>query len=89
MGVYRNMTQENFPQNNEGVLLEEALAAVSAVKSELIGFQASQEAFNKLSSLKERLEGGESPALIMKQAEDLRDLAEQAHNSPESLDVAA
>lgn len=83
------MTQENFPQNNEGVSLEEALAAISAVNSELIGFQASQEAFNKLSSLKDRLEEGVSPSIIMKEAEDLRDLAEQAHNSSESLDIAA
>lgn len=89
MGVYRNMTQENFPQNNEGVSLEEALSAISAVNSELIGFQASQEAFNKLSSLKDRLEEGVSPSIIMKEAEDLRDLAEQAHNSSESLDIAA
>jgi hypothetical protein len=83
------MTQENFPQNNEGVSLEEALSAISAVNSELIGFQASQEAFNKLSSLKDRLEEGVSPSIIMKEAEDLRDLAEQAHNSSESLDIAA
>lgn len=88
MGVYINMTQENFPQNNEGAFVE-ALSAISAVNSELIGFQASGEAFNELASLKGRLEAGESPALIMKEAEDLRDLAEQAHNSPESLDIAA
>ncbi len=83
------MKQEIFPQNNEGVSLEEALAAISAVNSELIGFQASQEAFNEVALLKERLEGGESPTLIMKEAEDLRDLAQLAHNSSESLDVAA
>lgn len=83
------MTKENFSQNNEVVSLEEGLSAISAVNSELIGFQASGEAFNELASLKERLEGGESPALIIKEAEDLRDLAEQAHNSKESLDIAA
>lgn len=82
------MTHEIKFQNNE-VSLDEALAAVSAVNSELSGFQAGNEAFNELALLKERLENGESPALIMTEAEKLRDLAREAHESPESLDIAA
>ncbi len=82
------MTHEEKFQNNE-VSIEEGLAAISAVNTELIGFQASQEAFKELALLKERLESGESPQIIIKEAEDLRDLAREAHESPESLDIAA
>ena len=84
------MTQEQSLQNNEQEsLVNEALAAISAVNSELISFQASQEAFNELALLKERLEEGESPKVIIAEAEKLRDLAEEARSSPESLDIAA
>lgn len=90
MWDYIDMTHEQPFKNNEQVLsVNEALAAISAVNSELISFQASNEAFNELTILKERLENGESPALIVVEAEKLRDLAEEAHNSPESLDIAA
>ena len=83
------MTQEQSFQNNEGVSVEEALSAISAVNSELIGFQASSEAFNELALLKERLEGGDSPQLIITEAEKLRDLADEARQSMSSLDIAA
>lgn len=84
------MTQEKSFQNNEqDPLMLEALAAISAVNTELIGFQASEEAFKELSLLKERLENGESAQIIIKEVEDLRDLAKEAHESPESLDIAA
>lgn len=89
MWEYEVMTQEQSFQNNE-VSVEEALAAISAVNSELSSFQAGPETYKELALLKERLESGESePKIIIKEVEDLRDLAREAHESPESLHIAA
>ncbi len=83
------MTQEQSFQKEHSPAFEEALAAISAVKAELISFQASEQAFAELNALKDRLEAGEPAQIIMKEAEDLRDLAKQAHESKDSLDIAA
>ncbi len=83
------MTHEQSFQNEHSPAFEEALAAISAVNAELISFQASEQAFGELGALKDRLEAGESAQIIMKEAEDLRDLAQQAHESKDSLDIAA